>query len=86
MKYQRKLTVIKEDVREEICYYVTEKESDVFGCVMYNVGLIIGDRKLEIDDFSPDLKEAERLCDYLYERNVTLKNLFEVSEEFIVTM
>ncbi|MBQ7875999.1 MAG: hypothetical protein IJ316_01790 [Clostridia bacterium] len=86
MKYERKLTVIKDGVREEICYYVKEKESDIFGCVMYNVGVRTVDRRREIDDFSPDLKEAERLCDYLYERNVTLKNLFDVSEEFIVTM
>lgn len=85
MKYERKLTVIKDGVKEEICYYVKEKESDLFECVMYNVGIISGDSRREIDDFSPDLEEAERLCDYLYERNVTLKNLFDVSEEFIVT-
>ncbi len=86
MKYQKKLIVIKDGKHEEICYYVKEKESELFNCVMYNVGIKLGDRRREIDDFSPDLKEAERLCDYLYERNVTLKNLFDVSEEFIVTM
>lgn len=86
MKYERKLTLIKNGVREEIVYYVREKESILFDCVMYNVGIKQSDKIKEIDDFSPDCEEAKNLCDYIFERNVTMQNLFDVSEEFITAM
>ena len=53
---------------------------------MYNVGLRVGERKNEIENFSPDINEAIRLCDYLYNENVSMKNLFSIAEEFIVTL
>lgn len=86
MKYEKRITVIKDGRKMDICYFVREKESSEFDCVMYNVGIDEGEAKKEIDDFSPDEEEAKRLCDYLYERNVTGKNLFDVSEEFITAL
>lgn len=86
MEYERKLETVKAGEREEYLYYVKKKPNSFFGCVMYNVGIVKGKRKKEIDDFSPSLDEAKKLCNYLYEENVTPNNLFVVAEEFIVTL
>lgn len=85
MIYERKMKVTKKGGEVSYTYYVKKKYSVDFGCDMYNVGIKADDEYKEINDFSPDEKEAVRLCDYLYEENVTMNNLFSQSEEFIVT-
>lgn len=85
MKYERKLILVKEEKEKEILYYVKKRKSISFDCVMFNVGIREDGKVFEIEDFSPDEKQADDLVDYLYERNVTGDNLFEASEEFIVT-
>ena len=86
MTYKKELQLIKGATKEGYTYYVTEVYSNDFNCRMYNVGVAVGKRKKEIENFSPDINEAIRLCDYLYNENVSLKNLFSIAEEFIVTL
>ncbi len=86
MTYKKELQLIKGAIKEVYTYYVTEVYSNDFNCRMYNVGVVVGKRKKEIENFSPDINEAIRLCDYLYNENVSLKNLFSIAEEFIVTL
>ncbi len=86
MTYKKELQLIKGAIKEVYTYYVTEVYSNDFNCRMYNVGVVVGKRKKEIENFSPDIDEAIRLCDYLYNENVSLKNLFSIAEEFIVTL
>ena len=86
MTYERKLKISKNGGEEEYTYYVVKKYSVEFGCDMYNVGVRTKSERKEIEDFSPDEKEAVRLCDYLYNENVSVNNLFSQSEEFIVAL
>ena len=83
--YERKSEILKQDKAAKVSYYVKKQYSMEFGCDMYNVGIRMDGECREINDFSPDEGEAIGLCDYLYEENATLKNLFSRSEEFIVT-
>ncbi|MBQ8003351.1 MAG: hypothetical protein IJ297_07915 [Clostridia bacterium] len=85
MKYEKNLKIIKNGYEEEYVYYVKECYSEEFKCQMYNVGIKSAYRKKEIDSFSPSREEAERLCDYLYDKNVDIESLFLMAEEFIVT-
>lgn len=85
MIYERKMKIMKHSGEVKYTYYVKKKYSTEFGCDMYNVGIRTDSEVKEINDFTPDEKEAVRLCDYLYEENVTVNNLFSRSEEFIVT-
>lgn len=85
MKYERKLVVKNEEGEVEYTYYIVKRYSAQFGRDMYNVGIRCGEEKKEIEDFSPQRNDAVRLCDYLYRENVSLNNLFLLSEEFIVT-
>lgn len=86
MTYKKELTIRKGAVKDVCTYYVTENYSEEFCCRMYNVGVKVGERKKEIENFSPDINETIRLCDYLYNENVSMKNLFSIAEEFIVTL
>ena len=85
MKLEKKLTITKGERVVKYVYYVKKVYSKEFECDMYNVGVKTDDKQIEINDFSPSLHEAEMLCDYLYDENVSPDNLFLAAEEFIVT-
>jgi len=85
MIHERKMKITKTGGEVRYTYYVEKKYSIEFGCDMYAVGIITDNECREINDFSPDVSEAIRLCDYLYDENVTVNNLFSQAEEFIVT-
>lgn len=85
MKYEKILT-IKKDYEEVYRYYVIKNTENEFGCDMYNVGVAKGDDKREIENFSPSLTEAKELCDYLYNENISINNLFSAAEEFITCL
>ncbi len=86
MLYERKLKIIRDGDEAEYTYYVIKRRSKEFGCYMYNVGIKSRGAEKEIKDFSPEEREAIRLCDYLYGENVSVNNLFSAAEEFIVTL
>lgn len=86
MLYERKLKITKSGDTEGYTYYAVKRYSEEFGCYMYNVGIKSRGSKKEIEDFSPEESEAIRLCDYLYEENVSVNNLFSAAEEFIVAL
>lgn len=82
--HEKSMKIVKGGDEKEYTYYVKKQYSEEFGCDMYAVGVKTKDEKSEIKDFSPDEKEAVRLCDYLYDENVSVNNLFLQAEEFIV--
>lgn len=86
MKYEKHLKVTRDGKEEMYTYYAVKTFSEEFECDMYNVGIETKCEKKEIDNFSPDKKEAVRLCDYLYKENVSPENLFLIAEEFIVAL
>lgn len=86
MLYKRQLKITRDKGEEEYIYYVAKHYSEDFDCDMYNVGIRCNGKVKEINDFSPDEDEAVRLCDYLYQENVSINNLFSRSEEFIVLL
>lgn len=86
MIHERHLTVTKNGWEMRYIYYVRKRFSEEFACDMYNVGIKTKDERREIDDFSSDRDEAVKLCEYLYNENITINNLFSAAEEFIVTL
>lgn len=84
---KEKILSLRRDSGEEqrVRYYILKKapEESEFGCEMYVVGIEEGDEKSEIDDFSPDIEEAELLLENLYENRVPPKALFSAAEVFI---
>ncbi|MBR5535334.1 MAG: hypothetical protein IKU60_01665 [Clostridia bacterium] len=86
MIYERQLTVEKDGIRKYYIYYVKKVYSEEFCRDMYNVGIEAPCERQEINDFSPNRDEAVKLCKYLYDENITVKNLFSAAEEFIVTL
>lgn len=86
MTKEKILTLKRENGRETVTrYYIQKKapEESEFKCEMYAVGIEEGSEKSEIDDFSPDISEAELLLENLYENHVSPKALFSAAEEFI---
>ncbi len=86
MTRERVLSVKKDNGEElRVRYYILKKppEESEFGCEMYAVGIEEGDERSEIDDFSPDIEEAELLLENLYENRVPPKALFSAAEVFI---
>lgn len=85
MQYEKILKITKGKREVSYHYYVREYKETDFDCKMYNVGIYTHNEKEEIEDFSPSLEEAVRLCDYLYSLNVSPENIFLMGEEFITS-
>lgn len=84
---KEKVLSVKSGENERIIRYYIEKRAaseNEFGCDMYAVGIEDGESKSEIENFSPDISEAESLFEYLYKNLVTANCLYAAAEEFVV--
>ena len=53
---------------------------------MYVVGIDENGIKNEIENFSPDISEAESLLEHLYKNLVTAEGLYAAAEEFVTNI
>ena len=86
MTKEKILSVKSGKDERSIRYYIEKRRADEneFGCDMYTVGIEEGETKTEIENFSPDISEAESLFEHLYKNLVTANYLYAAAEEFVV--